>query len=85
MFRATRSSVDGLFGTLERLDFFDSLGTWLEYPAISADGQSLCFTRAGEGSSYDIYVSHVVPVRGAVLLGTIGIAYSGWWLRRRTA
>ncbi len=84
LFRAIRSSADGLFGTPEHLDFFDSLGTWLEYPAISADGQSLYFTRAGAGSSYDIYVSHVVPAPGAALLGIIGLTYSTWRLRRKT-
>jgi hypothetical protein len=82
LFRATRSDVDSPFGAPEYLDFFDSPGTWLEYPAITADGQSLYFTRAGAGSSYDIYVSHVVPIPGAALLGAIGLSFAGWRLRR---
>ncbi len=85
LFRATRPDVYSSFGAPEHLDFFDSPGTWLEYPAISADGQSLYFTRAGGGSSYDIYVSHVVPVPGAVLLGAIGLSFAGCRLRRGRA
>jgi hypothetical protein len=91
LFSATRTSLTSLFGAPQELSFFDSLGSWNEYPDISADGQTFYFTRASATTSYDIYVSHVVPsvvppapvpVPGAVLLGVLGLTVAGWRLRR---
>jgi hypothetical protein len=90
LFSATRASLNSLFGPPEHLSFFDSPGTWAEYPDISGDGGTLYFTRASSSTSYDIYVSHTVPdvvpvpIPGATLLGAIGLSVAGWRLRRRT-
>ena len=83
LFSATRPSTDLLFGSLERLSRFDSLGGALEYPALSGDGNALYFTRVTADTSFDIYVSYVVPAPSALLLGSIGLSLAGWKLRRR--
>jgi len=84
LFKATRPGTDALFGSPEHLSFFNSPGAALEYPAISADAKALYFTRVTSDTSYDIYVSYVVPAPSAVILGAIGLSYAGWRLRRRT-
>ena len=83
LFTATRPSTDFLFGSLERLSFFDSFGGALEYPALSGDGNALYFTRVTDETSFDIYVSHVIPSPSAILLGSIGIGFVTWLRRRR--
>jgi len=83
IFTATRPDTESLFGSLERLSCFDLLGGALEYPALSGDGNALYFTRVTQGTSFDIYVSHVVPVPSAVLLASLGLSVAGMKLRRR--
>ncbi len=82
IFEATRPSLSEPFGSPQHLSFFDLPGTWVEYPALSADGESLYFTRASSSTSYDIYVSHAyvsptIPAPGALLLGGIGAGLIG--------
>jgi hypothetical protein len=83
IFTATRPDAGSPFGSLERLSCFDSLGGALEYPALSGDSNALYFTRFTNDTSFDIYVSHVIPTPDALLLGTIGLSFAGWKLRRR--
>jgi len=85
LFQATWSDATSSFGAATPLSFFNSPGFSLQYPALSADGMDFYFAQAPTGSSdYDIYVSHVVPAPGAVVLGIIGLSYAGWRCRRRT-
>jgi hypothetical protein len=86
LFRATRPNSSSAFGTPEVLSFFDAPGYTIQYPDISADGQTLYFVKGlPAGTGYDIYVSHVVPAPGAIVLGLLGLSYAGWRCRRAKA
>lgn len=84
LFTATRTSVVADFGTPELLSCFDSSGAALAYPALSGDGQTFYFAKMTDETGYDIFVSHIVPVPGAFLLGGIGLGLAGWLCKRRT-
>lgn len=82
LFQATRADADSAFGAPERLEFLNLPDAWLEYPSVSADGTSLYFAVRTAETSYDIYISHPVPLPGAILLGLLGLGAAGWHLKR---
>ena len=82
LYQATRSDTGSAFGTPTLLSFFDEPGATVQYPFLSADGQEFYFAKGSVGGTLDIYVSHVVPVPGAVILGMLGLSVAGWRLRR---
>jgi hypothetical protein len=66
--------------TQNRLQFFGYYAMtgaeWNDLPHIN-------YPESGYVVEYD-HDPAVVPLPGAVLLGVLGLSYSGWWLRRQT-
>jgi len=69
LFRTTRLSLDASFGSPERLSFFDSPDTYVEYPFLSADGVAFYFAKRPTYGNFDIYVSYIPEPATFLLLG----------------
>jgi Tol biopolymer transport system component len=62
LFKAIRASLDAPFSPPEHLSFFDSPGSYLEYPFLRSDGRALYFARRTSEKPFDIYVSYLLDV-----------------------
>jgi Tol biopolymer transport system component len=58
LFKATRGSLDALFGNVEQLSFFDCPDCSLYYPFLSSDGKAFYFVKSTSEQTLDIYVSY---------------------------